>query len=98
MTSEDIKRVFSDDDDNEHLKFERVQNKRSERRDLHAFIVLSELLPSSLPIISGAEYDQIWIEADPEDLAQKATEQQLIDLRRAGLCYDSGVESFYMFV
>ena len=46
----------------EFLKFDRVENKRSQRSDLHAFLLLDELFPCDSDIVNHAEHDQIWLE------------------------------------
>lgn len=53
---EDIYAIFGKHDA-EYLEFSSVQNKRSQRADLHAFMLLDELCPSSKDIVSCASHD-----------------------------------------
>lgn len=85
--------------DEEFLTFDkRVINKLSSRADLHAFILLDKLVPGNMDIIGSAEHDEIWIDIDPEDLSKAATEEQMIELIRCGLRYNSETDSLAMFV
>jgi len=94
-----IKRVFDKYDD-EFLKFERIPEtiRRSNRPDLHAFLLLNQLHPSTTDIISSAEHDEIWLEIKPEKLEKSITEPQIIELIRCGVRYDSEYDSLCMFV
>ena len=38
--------------DDEYAEFERVENKRSQRRDLHAFLLLDEIVPGDTDMVS----------------------------------------------
>ena len=84
--------------DDEFLKFDRVQNKLSQRADLHAFILLDSLFPNNHDIVSGAQHDEIWLDVSPEELAKVATEDQIIELIRCGVRYDESTDSLAMFV
>ncbi len=72
----------------EHNKFDRVENKYSKRPDLHAFILIDKILANSeeqYDIISGATHDEIYLNADVEELARLITEEQVIELIRCGV-------------
>ena len=69
----------------EFLNFARVENKRSKRADLHAFMLLDELFPDDGDMVAAAEYDIIYLAPDPEELAKRATEAQVIELIRCGM-------------
>jgi hypothetical protein len=97
MTLNEMAEFFENDDD-EFLKFDRVTNKRSRRADLHAFILLDELLPGKSGIVGAAEHDEIFLDINPEELAAKVTQEQLVELSRCGVRYDSGSDSLAMFV
>lgn len=71
----------------EYLKFERVENKRSSRPDLHAFLLLDELFPGTRDIVSHASHDEIYLDIDSDDI-EKLTEGQVIELLRCGVLYD----------
>lgn len=82
----------------EHCKFERVENKRSQRADLHAFLLLDELFPEARDIIGSAAHDEIFLAVNPEQLATVATSDLVLELRRCGVRYDRSTDSLAMFV
>jgi len=87
-------------DENEFLKFERVENKFHKRHDIHAFILLSSLptCREEESMISGAEHDQIYLNVDMEEFAEFATEDMITELTRCGVFYDEEWETLSMFV
>lgn len=92
--------------ENEFLKFERIAVKRSKRPDLHAFLLLDEIVPpqptpgypdrldESHDMVACAEHDEIWLATDAEQLAEKATEEQIVELIRCGVRFDDGLAMF----
>lgn len=80
------------------MEFERIENPRSKRPDLHAFLVLDELLPAKekQDVIGGASHDEIYLAFDLESLAPVATPEIVRDLVRCGVRYDS--DGLCMFV
>ena len=80
------------------LKFDRVENKKSSRRDIHAFILLNELLPGTCPIVSAAEHDEIYLDANCDELAKVITVEQVTELQRCGVRFDGEYDSLCMFV
>ena len=74
-----------DDDHDEFLKFERIENKRSNRPDLHAFLLLDELCPGDSDMVDGAAHDEIFLGVSLEELAKVITEEQVIELVRCGV-------------
>lgn len=84
--------------DEEFLKFDRVKVKFSERPDLHAFILLDKLLPGSdRDMVSAAEHDIIYLDVDAEKLNEIVTDEQVIELCRCGVHYDSDGDGLAMF-
>ena len=83
--------------DDEFIKFDRVDNKRSQRRDLHAFLLLTELFPSTSKIVSGAGHDEIWLSPTGKQV-ETLTDFQILELVRCGVRYDDEHESLCMFV
>jgi hypothetical protein len=81
----------------EFLKFEAVEIKRSNRPDLHAFIMLNELFPRNRDIISAASHDQIWLDVDDIEV-ETLTDEQMIELSRCGVFYCDECCSLSMFV
>jgi hypothetical protein len=94
---EDMAALFEKYEDSEWDNFKLIENKFSTRRDLHAFILLDKLVPGKCNIISASEHDQYWLETDVKQLAKVATEENIRDLVRCGVCYDEGNESLYRF-
>lgn len=81
-------------DDGEYLEFKKIKNKKSNRPDLHAFVLLDSLVPSTSDIVSCAEHDEFWLSVTPEEVAKVATPEQILELVRCGVCYDDSLESF----
>jgi hypothetical protein len=84
--------------EDERLKFEDVDPKLSSRPDIHAFILLNQLLPGNRDMVSAAGHDQIWLDVDLEALAEVATVDHIRQLEACGVHYDSDYDSLYMFV
>jgi len=81
----------------EFLKFERVENKRSSRADLCGFLFLEELFPDiDRDLICCAEHDQFWLDID-KDKIETLTDDQIIELLRCGILYDEENESLFCF-
>jgi hypothetical protein len=95
MTTDELETMFDIYSD-EYYKFERVENKKSTRPDLHAFLLLDSLLPDKRDMVCSAEHDQIWLDPDIEELANIITEEQVIELIRCGVMYEE--DSLTMFV
>lgn len=74
--------------DDDYGEFDKVQNKRSQRPDLHAFLLLDELFPApGRGMVSAADYDKIWLEIEDEQV-DKLTDEQILELVRCGVMYD----------
>jgi len=93
MTVEEMFNKFED----EYFKFEDVENKRSEAGDIHAMLLLQEVLPCDGRMISAAEHDQIWFNVAVEKLEGLLTEGHVKELMACGVFYDDDVESLSMF-
>lgn len=96
MTTDVMQHLFERHFDDEHLKFDRVQNKRSNRPDIHAFLLLDSLVPGTQDMVASSWHDEIALDVDPETVALAATEDHVIELIRCGVRCDGG--SFQMFV
>jgi hypothetical protein len=92
----DIREVFEKNED-EFLKFDRVESPRSSRPDLNAFLLLDFLVPGKVDMVCAAEHDEIFLDVSPEKLAEVATEAQIVELIRCGVRYDESVDSLAMF-
>jgi hypothetical protein len=84
----DIYEIFESFDD-DYLEFEKVENKRSNRKDLHAFLLLDELFPTDKKsdIICNAEHDEFWLDISFEQI-EKLTDDQILELVRCGVRFD----------
>lgn len=94
MTTETLESLF-EKHSGEYLKFAKVQNKRSNRADLHAFMLLDSLVSGKEDIVSSSHHDYFWLSINIHDLAQVITEEQVIELIRCGVRFDG--ECFKMF-
>lgn len=81
----------------EYQEFGRVQNKRSSRPDLHAFLLLNELIPSDHNIVAAAEHDEIYLAIGLDVLAERISAEQALELRRCGVRYHRGGDCLAMF-
>jgi len=81
----------------EHLKFDRVNNKRSQRADLHAFLLLDELFPDDSGIVGRAKYNEIWLDPTPSQV-EMLSDAQILELVRCGVRYNDDNKALCMFV
>ncbi len=96
MTVEEM-RLFQDNHDEEFLKFRSIKGDTpSQRADLCAMILIDSLLPGIGDIVSAAEHDQIWLDADAGALAPLITEDQWLYLIRCGVMLDDDSLSLYV--
>ncbi len=78
----------------EFINFDRIQNKRNKRPDIHAFLLLDELIPGKSDIVCHASHDEICLDIDEEELAKVATEEQIVELMRCGVRFGDGLRMF----
>lgn len=93
MTTDDIEKLFKKHHA-EFLQFDRIQVKLSNRPDLHAFMLLDKIQPGTQDIVSAAAHDEFYLEGRPEAIEN---EEQVIDLLRCGVRYDSHLDCLAMF-
>jgi len=94
MNINDRFELYNDD----HLKFEKVENKKSTRPDLHAFITLDKFFPNyGSDIISAAEHDEIFIDLEEKHI-EKLSDGQILELVRCGVFYNEEYDCLGMFV
>lgn len=85
--------------EDEYIRFERVENKASARKDIHAFLMLDKLVPTGYTMVAASVRDQITLEPSISDLvAAGITEAQAVELYRCGVTYDHEIESLRMLV
>lgn len=82
----------------EYLAFNKVDTKLASRPDLHAFILLNNLVPDTGEIIAAAEHDQVWLAIDIQKLEIVITDDQIRELVRCGVGYDYNDERLTMIV
>ena len=60
MTFEELKAAFeAADSEGEFLEFDRVEPKLNRRPDMHAFLLLDQLVPGDRDMVSGAGHDGV---------------------------------------
>lgn len=81
----------------DYLKFDRIENKRNQRPDLHAWLLLDELFPHpGHDMVSAAEHDEIWLDVEGEKL-ETLTDEQILELVRCGVRHDDEHDCLAMF-
>ena len=82
--------------EDEQCHSERLAERFSPSDDVHAFILLDKVDPltNTKDRICSASHDQIWLEANVRLLS----EENVIDLLRCGVWYDSEHDGLAMFV
>ena len=81
----------------EYRKFAAVENKLSQRPDLHAFLLLDRRFPEDADLVFAADHDVYYLDLSPEQIAT-LTDQEILDLTRCGIRYDSSAECLAVFV
>jgi hypothetical protein len=92
----DFKKAFLAASD-EYGKFDRIENKLSSRPDIHAFVLLNNLVPSTERMISAAEHDEYWLDVDMFKFSEVATQENITDLSRCRVRYDAKNDCLTMF-
>lgn len=79
-------------------KFELINDKKSSRPDIHAFMLLDCIFESSgRGIVVAASHDVIYLESSSEEIS-KLSSDQILELTRCGVMYDSENDCLSMFV
>ncbi len=81
----------------EYCKFDRINKPLSRRPDIHAFLLLDKLFPGTDKIIDGAGLYEIYLNVELSDIEQ-ITEEDIIDLMRCGVGYNSSTDTLCMFI
>lgn len=72
----------------EYAAFDKVLAPLSQRRDLCALMLLEKLCPGGTErAIGAAEHDFVYFDFDCDDLANTATEDDILTLVRCGVSY-----------
>lgn len=93
----DLVAIFKENDD-EYLKFDRIESPLHPRPDVCAFLLLHAICPGSNDIIGGAEHDIIFLNVDEEELNEAATVENIVTLVRCGVVYSNEYGCLAMFV
>jgi len=80
----------------EYMEFDKVENKRSLRPDIHAFLLLDELFPGTRDMVCGASHDEFYLDVT-EEQAETLPDSTILELIRCGVRYDSGGGGLCMF-
>lgn len=99
MTLEEMAAMF-ESHDSEYGKFDLIDEKRSRRPDMHAFLLLDSLFDSESAqgdMVSAAEHDCFYLALNPTDVASAISEPQVIELIRCGVMLDEEIDFFRMF-
>lgn len=93
MTKEELIELFKKHDDSYLEKPEGQQ-----RRDLDAFNLIDRLCPGDgRDMISASEHDEFWLRVTLDDLAEVATEEDVIFLTQCGARIDDYEEGLAFF-
>ena len=93
----DLEQAFEAASD-EYIQFERIENPLHRRPDICAFLRLDQLVPGKpRDMVSAAEHDEIFLDVEPEKLAEVATQEDIVYLHRCGVRYDVDTDSLAMF-
>jgi len=99
MTHEDFEEFWTSARvDKEFLKFDRVEVKLAQRPDLHAFLLMDQILSGTGDVVTAAEHDKIYLYPEIDALREVITAEQILELSRCGVLYDEEVDSLAMFV
>lgn len=82
-----------------YCNFEGIKSPRSQRPDLHAFLLLDELVPGKPgnDLISASEHDEFYLDIDMEQLNAVISDAQIEELVRCGVRYESVYGCLAMF-
>jgi len=84
--------------DDEHIKFERIENPLHPRPDICAFLLLDRLCPNpGRDIVCASEHDEFFIDVSAEKLAEVASEDDVLTLVRCGVRFSDEYDCLCMF-
>ena len=100
MRKPSIKKRFEQFED-DCQNFQAVLNPLHRRPDIAAFLLLDQLLPkhgTGACMLESAEHDIVFLDVEPKDLNRVASDDNIRDLIRCGVGYDSEIERLFMYV
>jgi hypothetical protein len=93
----DVQKTFEKFEDWD-TEFEQIDNPPHPRPDVCAYILLDRLLPRpGRKMVCGSDHDIIWLDADIGQLAEVATEDDILSLVRCGVFFDTETDSLAIF-
>jgi len=95
MISISIEQLF-DKYDAEYNKFDRIEYKFNVRPIMHALVILVKLIPVDYSIINTVLDNNIYFHTNEVSLLKVITEDQVRDLCRCGVYYDTYDNSLVM--
>ena len=81
-----------------YLHFEEIKDPKTKRSDLQAFLILDSISSCQGNIVAGMDTYSIYLNVEVEDLEKNATEEQIIDLIRCGVCYEEKHDCFTIMI
>jgi hypothetical protein len=80
------------------LTFKEIANKKSQRADLHAFLLLDQIMPQKdgPDLICSATHDQIFLDFDLRKLGEVITQEQLEELSACGVFVQDDALSLFV--
>lgn len=103
MTKDEMAEIFDNYEGIDAFR-DLVENKRSNRADLHAFLLLDSLDPGPthhgyfVDVLAAAEHDEVYLSFDEDKVAEAITPEQAVELHRCGVRYRNDGMGFCMFV
>lgn len=79
------------------LLFREIEEKYSEKRDIHALCLLDRVFPGTENLIEGSEANQIWFSIPLEKL-ETLSDQQIRELDATGVFYDEEFKCLSMVI
>lgn len=96
MDKADFERLMEKHGD-KYGKFSEIGVRRSNRSDLHAFLLLDSLVPGTDDVVGASEHDIFYLGFDVAEVAKAINEDQIIELVRCGVFIESQYRSLAMF-
>lgn len=100
----DIYNDYIENSDSDDFKNMSESEKLHKREDLHAFLLLDKIFErmdsqvnKTADIVQAAEHDVIYLSHDIDNIAETITEEEIISLAKAGVCF-SEYDGLYMNV
>lgn len=97
MIFDDFVELMDAEDFKDFGDFDKVTKKRSPYRDLHALMLLAELLPGTGKVLEGSGHETVYLNIDVQKLAPLLTPEIVYELKHCGVLYDEDTASLMLF-